>query len=294
MFFCLNGFTLVELLIVVAIMVILMSLSIPLFRSFQKETDLVDVSEKIINVLRLAQNKTLASEQDDNWGVFFATSTSPHQAILFKGKSFDSRDIAFDEVYQLPSSTEVYQLNLNNGGKEIIFDRLTSTTNNFGSIVLQSAVLSFKEKNIFIGKYGQISLEEPLVPSDAELLTDSRHVHFNYNRHIDIVDESIILTFTYNELTFSREIIIAEHIKGGQIYWQGEIDLEESIEKIKIHTHRLNDPDSQFCIHRDRRYNNKALQIELSGDLSGTLIEYSSDGLVTNYTSIYVSELQWQ
>lgn len=289
-----KGFTIVELLTVIAIMFVLVSFSIPLFGSFQRKSDLVDSSEKVINVLRLAQSKTLASEGDSQWGVFFSTSTDPCELILFKGSSFGLREAVFDKVYKLPESIEIFEINLEGGENEVVFNRLTGTTDQFGSLFLRLKSPQTEERAIFIDKYGQFSLEQELIPSDDERVKDSRRLVFEYSRNIDITIETIVLTFTLNGSDFSQEIIIAENIRDNQIYWQGEIDTGDSLERIKIHTLRLNDSDSQFCVHRDRRYNSKALKIELSEDFSGAVLEYSADGLTTTKTSIYASDPQWQ
>ena len=80
-----------------------------------------------------------------------------------------------------------------------------------------------------------------------------------------------------------------------QFYWEGEVNVNGQNQKIKIHTHRLNDPDTLFSVHRDMRFNDKALKISISGDPSGNLIEYSADGLTTTESSVFVSgPLQWQ
>ena len=93
-----------------------------------------------------------------------------------------------------------------------------------------------------------------------------------------------------------KEILIADNLEDNQIYWEGEIDVGGETQKLKIHTHRLNAPDTQFCIHRDRRYNNKALNIDISGDggVTPNLIGYNSEGQTTKGSSIFVSEPEWQ
>ena len=65
------GLTIIELLTVIAILTILISISISLFRIFQKESGLTNTAEEILNMLRFAQNKTLASQENSQWGVYF-------------------------------------------------------------------------------------------------------------------------------------------------------------------------------------------------------------------------------
>ena len=83
-------------------------------------------------------------------------------------------------------------------------------------------------------------------------------------------------------------------MQNGQIYWLGEVNVGGVGQRVEVSTHRLNDPDTLFSIRRDRRYNNVSLQITLSGDSSGYLLNYNSDGSVTTKQSIFASEPLWQ
>ncbi|MDI6891342.1 MAG: hypothetical protein QMC83_10480, partial [Thermodesulfovibrionales bacterium] len=114
-----RSFILIELLVIIGILLILVAIAIPNFRFFQKESDLANSAEEIINTLRLAQNKTLASEGASQWGVYFDNTTSPHQYTLFKGINYTSRDVNFDEVHKLPGSVEISEINLG-GGSEVV------------------------------------------------------------------------------------------------------------------------------------------------------------------------------
>jgi len=278
------SFTLVELLVIIAILLILIAIAIPNLRFFQKESDLENSAQEIINTLRLAQNKTLASEGASQYGVYFDNLTSPNQYTLFKGASYASRNSSFDEIHKLPSSVEISEINL--GGSEVAFVRVTGIASQSGKISLRLKTDPSKIKTIAIQSSGQITLSEEALPTDTDHIEDSRHVHFDYSRVIDTATEKLTLTF---EGPVTKEIIISENLKDGQIYWEGEIDVLGQTQKIKIHTHRLNNPDSQFCIHRDRRYNNKALTITISGDGSGSLISYTTDGQESRGTSIFLA-----
>lgn len=287
-------FTLVEFLIIISIIFVLIVLGVINFRSFQKEFILENAAEEIINVLKLAQSKTLASEGASQWGVYFETSTSPHQYILFQGSTFQSRTTSSDEIQQLPFSVEFSEINLGEKS-EVVFNRISGIVDQPGSVSLRLINDLSKTKKIYIENSGLVGLKIFPSPSDENRLKDSRHVHFNYNRDISTSSEKLVLTFTFDSSTTVKEINLAENIKDGQIFWEGEIDVGGEIQKIKIHTHYLNDPvfKTQFCIHRDRRYNNKAFTLDIN-DIPdpdpGTLISFDSEGQTQQGTSIYVSE----
>jgi len=144
--------------------------------------------------------------------------------------------------------------------------------------------LSVPALNLF--KESSSPQQDTSLPSDESRIKDSRHVHFDYSRVISIAAERLILTFDYDSSPIIQEIIIADNLQDGQIFWEGQ--------NIKIQTHRLNSPDTQFSVHRDKRYNTKNLKIEISGDSSGDLIQYQSDGQTAKGSSIYVTDPNWQ
>lgn len=287
-----KSFTLVELLLIIGILMFLVGIATPVFHYFRKESDLSNSVEEIINTLRLAQNKTLTSEGKSSWGIYFSTSTTPHQYVLFKGTDYANRNALFDETHNLPRGIEIYEIDLVSNGKEIVFNRIVGTTNQFGKISLGLKEDISKNKKITIQSSGQITLGEETPPGDENRIKDSRHVHFDYSRQISTSTENLKLTFTYNSSSTVEEIVIANNLKGGQIYWEGEVVVGGESQKLKIHTHRLNDAilGTQFCVHRDRRYNNRALKIEISGESGVDLIEYDANGQTASGTSIYVSQ----
>jgi len=286
-----KGQTLIELLVVIGIITIAIAVSVPAFRIFQWGSDVNNSAEEVINVLRQAQNKSTTSEQAGKWGVYFDTLTVPHQYILFKGNSYAGRETSYDKVYTLSVSAEFSLINLSGAGSEVVFEKITGNTANSGSITLGSKSDASKTAIIYVLSTGQLNLSSSS-PSITPI-KDSRHVHVAYSRIIDTVNEKITLTFTDGGTT-TQDIIIADHLESGQFSWEGTIAAGGSGQKIKIHTHRLNNPDTELCIHRDRRYNSKALTITISGDTSGSIIEYSADGLTTIKTSLNANNPQWQ
>ncbi len=287
-----KSFTLIEIVVIIGILVILMAIAFSGFDIFRKEIVLKNNTEEIINAVRFAQSKTLASEGAGQWGVFFDVSVFPNQYTLFKGVNYSSRDNSFDEIHKISEAVEIYEINLA-GGNEVVFEKLSGATSQAGTISLRLKDDLTKTQTIYIENSGLIGSTSPSVPSDSTRLKDSRHVHFNYRRFIDTTNEILTLKF---DTSVTKDILISENLKDGQIYWEGEVNVGNENQKLKIHTHRLNDAIlyTQFCIHRDRRYNNKILEVTLNGDSSGYLIRYSADGLNTTETSIYSSDSEWQ
>ena len=212
------GLTIIELLTIVAILTILAAMSVPLFRIFQKGSDLTNTAEEIINVLRLTQNKTLASQETSQWGVYFSISTSPQEYILFKGTDYSSRDPLYDQIHKVPEDVEIYEVDLIGGGKEVVFERVTGTTNYSGSISLRLKEDISKTRQAIVEQSGKVVSSPEAAPSDTARIKDSRHVHFDYSRQIDTLSEILTLTFTYNASSEIRDIIIADNMKGGQIF----------------------------------------------------------------------------
>ena len=155
-----NSFTLIELLVIIGTMIVLMALAAPAFRRFQKESELTNSAEEIINTLRLAQNKTLASEGASQWGVYFSTSTSPQQYVLFQGTDYDSRVVSSDEIHKLPKSIEIYEINFEDNSS-IVFERISGKVSASikQSISLRLKTDPSKTRTIYIENSGQVGLE---------------------------------------------------------------------------------------------------------------------------------------
>ena len=114
-----KGFTLIEILLVVGISIILFSLAFPVSVTFYRNQQLESVSKEITQNLRRAQLKSVSTEQDSSFGMYF----EQEKYTLFKGDSFANRDIVFDELFNLPSVITI------GGLSEIVFSKVEGLPN---------------------------------------------------------------------------------------------------------------------------------------------------------------------
>lgn len=285
-----KGFVFIELLVVVFIIALLASGILAGFRFFQNKMGLEEAGEQIINILRLAQNKTLASEGKLSYGVHFENS----RFILFAGSSYQE-GLSSNKQYNLSGSLEIASTSLAGGGTNVIFNRLTGRTEQFGSINLRIKSDPLREKIIYISSTGQISSLVQAAPLETRI-EDSRHVHLSYGRAIDTNAEKIILSFSNPPNSpVIQEIIIKDNLDAnGQFNWVGAITVGGNNQQIEIRTHQLNNPTTIFSITRDRRYNDKALSFSISGEIGYNLVDYTAAGLVAIGSSLWASGLEEQ
>ncbi len=180
-----------------------------------------------------------------------------------------------------------------------MFDKFTGAASKSGTISVRSKVDSSQSKTMYVTSSGVINFASAAPPDDNRV-KDSRHVHVDYNRTISIdannnINEAITCTFYKTDGTTVVVTIGAgtSPVISGQIDTVCSTLVDGVSQTVSIQTHHLNDGNyakkNQFSIHRDRRYNNKRVKITLSGDSSGSLIDYSTDGLTTTSSSTYVS-----
>ncbi len=121
-----DGFTLVEMLLSVAIIVLLVGMSLPVFLSFQSRNDVDIGAQAVAETLRRAVVYSRAVQADGQWGVAVQSS----QVTLFKGASYASRITSSDETIALPPAAAL------SGLSEVVFNKFSGTPLSTGTITL--------------------------------------------------------------------------------------------------------------------------------------------------------------
>ncbi|CAN5231498.1 hypothetical protein BH09PAT2_BH09PAT2_11530 [soil metagenome] len=110
-----RGFSLIEVLLSIALISILAGIGIPVFRGLQTKNDLDVATTTVAQTLRRAQTLSQAVDGDTSWGVKIQTGS----ITLFKGTSYAARDQTVDELFTISSTI------VPSGITEIIFTKFT-------------------------------------------------------------------------------------------------------------------------------------------------------------------------
>ena len=139
-----NGFTLIEMVLVLLLVGLLAALVIPPSLTFFQTTRLNSASWQLLAVLRQAQTSALNQKNDGAYGVYLDNNNY----TFFKGTSYSSRDPSYDETYSWPRGIEA------EGPTEIVFSKLSGFPQAAGEITLTNG---FRATIIQINSEGLIS-----------------------------------------------------------------------------------------------------------------------------------------
>lgn len=143
-----TGFTFIEVLLVIAALGILAGLAIPFYQSFQVSSQLDNTVQELVQTLRRAQAKAMASENYQSYGILF----EPHKFILFGGTSYNPND-PFNEEVELSNVLTVDYSGL--GGNSVIFSRIRGLPDHLGSITVST---SAESQTISINYFGAVNV----------------------------------------------------------------------------------------------------------------------------------------
>lgn len=129
-----RGFTLIEIVLVVAFFVLLVAAATPAYVEFTAKYQLDTNGRDLEQLLRTAQNLSMATRDDDTYGVHFVSGAGG-EFVLFKGASYATRDTTtFGEIsYALPGSIALSETVT---GDDVVFTMVDGTTDDVGTVVL--------------------------------------------------------------------------------------------------------------------------------------------------------------
>ncbi len=138
------GFTLLEIVISISVLVIVASISVPIYQSFRARNDINIAGMEIAQSVRRAEILSQAVDGDTSWGV----GVQMGSITLFKGTSYADRDVDFDEVFEMPTNITP------SGLSEIVFAKFTGLPEVSGTFILTLA--GGETRSIIINEKGMV------------------------------------------------------------------------------------------------------------------------------------------
>lgn len=148
-----SGFTLVETLLVIAISALFITIVVFSFSSLLDDSSIQKDVAKIKSVLEESRYLSISEKGDYSYGVHIQSD----KVVSFKSVVYDPEDsrnitLSFDEVH-------IEDISLGGGGNEIIFNKITGSTNNFGSFKIRYSRDPEKIISVKITGTGLVSIE---------------------------------------------------------------------------------------------------------------------------------------
>lgn len=147
-----KGFTLIEILVSLAILAVISVIGLNSFSSVNTDKALDLEAEKVISLIAKARALTLSAKDGAAYGVHFEERT----AVLFRGPTYSSGALAnqvqaFNDIVKLSAAA------LAGGGVEVLFAKLTGATAQSGTITLAAVRDASKTRVITIAATGVAS-----------------------------------------------------------------------------------------------------------------------------------------
>lgn len=161
-----KGFTLIELLIVVGIAGIFVAISAGVYSTLRQRSSLELVAREMQSVFNLARDRTLASEGAQNFGVY--VDSAAREYFLFPGSSYGVGNVD-NERFIVPANVNILTPQFEGGGNEVVFNRLTGSTDQFGTLALQDTGDVSRIMTLCIFSAGTVELTSSAQCGDAPI-----------------------------------------------------------------------------------------------------------------------------
>jgi prepilin-type N-terminal cleavage/methylation domain-containing protein len=148
-----SGFTLIESLVVIALILVFAAASSPLYGNLYASSQLNEAALQIVQTLRTARERSVSGFGNAGHGVYFERNEPGDDAyVLYRGTSFAGRDPAFDVATTLDSPLSL------SGTMDIHFTQGIGAPSVMGTITVTHTV--FGQRVIRVGGFGLVEFEE--------------------------------------------------------------------------------------------------------------------------------------
>lgn len=144
-----SGFTLIEILIVIALFLLLSAASFSIYGNLSVSSQLDDAHSGILGTLRTARERAISRLNNSGHGVYFDDAGLEDRYILYQGPSYAARDIGYDRILTLDSSLS---LSTDFPSNDINFSMGRGIPNATGTVTITHSVKGLKY--ISVNRFG--------------------------------------------------------------------------------------------------------------------------------------------
>ena len=278
-----GGFTLIEVLIVVLIVLAILSIAITSGRNFNDSVNLENTAKGINSKIKLAKSRSVSALNGTNHSVHFEAD----KITVFEGSTFNV-SASTNEVFTFSDNIRIDIPTGLSGGDDLIFDRLVGSTSNTGNIDIEVISDSSETKQIIVNSDGQTSLNS-FQTSTESIITNARHVHFHLNWNIkDATTLSLewVDPDNLDSHIVTEDIDITTYLNSDQSVfdWTGSVTVDSVDQRMRIHSW-LAGTSTVLCIIRDQTEEEKLLMYTDSGMTKKDIAVYENVGGVVNVSA---------
>lgn len=153
-----GGFTLVELLISIAVMVALAGVGMLELSGARNRGLFIETSDRIVATTRAAMAKSRAQEQGEQWGVHFENPSSGDDFYeMWSGDSYTDADgVHLGRVY-LDGAT--FDVPASGAAVDVTFAKATGLPSESKTVTIRSTTMTGISRTFIISKFGSVSYE---------------------------------------------------------------------------------------------------------------------------------------
>lgn len=262
------GLTLIELLISLGIIFLLAALGLSSFVQSRNIRDLSSSGQNALSVLRQAQSRALAGENNSAWGVHLETS----QFVLFRGSTYTGA--SFTKNFLLPSAIEIANISLAGGGSDVVFNRIDGSTTQAGTFDLRVRSAPTTVFAVTVDGSGKVYQTGVAPLPIGTRIIDTRHRTFALS---GTIRDATTMTLRFSDLPNAdtvQAVTMSPAAPRTAFDWSGTVSVGGQNQTLRVHALSITDAATSLSVDRDCEKNSK--QVKISFD-SSDVATYSAD-----------------
>lgn len=277
-----NGFTLIEILVAISIMLIMLAITIDMTKSLNDSVNLENAGKNVDLKIRTAKSRSIGALGDSNYGVHFETS----RVVVFAGSTFDDSDPE-NEVFTLPDKIEIDVASIDfGGGNDLVFERLTGNTSDYGSVSLRVINDVSKTRTIFINSNGQSSFSA-FQTSAGPTLANARHIHFDLGWNIMNATQLKLVWVDGLDTPIGVATVVDTtdyfNADKSKFDWEGTTNINGTDQNIQIHSWLDGSGYTVLCVTRSQTETEK-LHVYFNDGIEKHIVTYDRNGASVDVT----------